>query len=75
MTRVRSNRVRPAVELVSKKQVANMLGVHEATLDRWRREGRFPIGLVLSPQCVRWRLPDVEAWLRKRERDGGGTDG
>ncbi len=65
--RVTLNRLRPPVELVSKRQIAEMLNVDCSTLDRWRREGRFPEGIAISDQILRWRLTDIEDWLRQRE--------
>ena len=60
-------RRQPPVELVSKRQLAEMLSVSTATLDRWRRLGRFPKAIALSDQSVRWPLDAVRAWLAEKE--------
>jgi len=66
--RITLNRSRPTVELVSKRQLADMLSVDPTTIDRWRRDGRFPPGIVMTDQCVRWRLSDVEKWLKELDQ-------
>jgi predicted DNA-binding transcriptional regulator AlpA len=49
--------------LLSKKDVADVLGKSTRTIDRWIREGKFPPGMM---KCGRpyWLLKDVESWIR-----------
>ena len=54
-------------QLVTKRQLARMLHLDPTTLDRWRREGKFPPAIVLTDQTLRWRLSAVEEWLEARE--------
>lgn len=54
--------------LLRKKDVAQLLGVHSATLMRWTREGLFPKPFRPGGQrgSVRWHLETVESWLSNR---------
>jgi len=58
----------PGPKLLTVKDLAAMLGVHERTC--WRLaamaeagQGDFPRPLRIGPKTVRWRLSDVEAYL------------
>jgi predicted DNA-binding transcriptional regulator AlpA len=47
---------------------AHLLGISTMTLIRMARRGEGPPRLKLSDRMVRYRLADVEAWVRERER-------
>ena len=49
--------------LIDRRELARLMSVEVATLDRMRAAGRIPQPLMLSPGCVRWRLDDVRRWL------------
>lgn len=51
----------------SVKQNAERYAVHEKTIWRWVREGKFPKPVRLSPGCVRWRESDLAEWEATRE--------
>lgn len=43
-------------------EVAEVLGVHRATIHRWAQEGRFPRPVRLGKGYSRWRSSDVVEW-------------
>jgi predicted DNA-binding transcriptional regulator AlpA len=55
------------LQLIRKRDLAKLLGINTWTVDEWRRRGRLPEPLVLSPQVVAWRRTDIDGWLRKCE--------
>lgn len=54
---------------LSDKQLAARFYVSRLTIWRWHRtDPTFPRSVSLSPQCTRWRLDEIEAWERERDR-------
>jgi excisionase family DNA binding protein len=60
--------VQESIKLLTVKELAEMLGVHERTC--WRLaamaeagQGDFPRPLRIGPKTVRWRMTDVEEYL------------
>jgi hypothetical protein len=54
-------------------KVAPFLGVSNGTLRRWRKCGKGPPFLKLGPEPgapVRYRVGDLEAWLKEARRSG-----
>lgn len=52
--------------LVGIGEVAAYLGVSTGTVRRLRQEGRFAPAYRIG-RHVRWRMSDVDAWLRPRK--------
>lgn len=50
-------------DLLTKAELALLLGVSARTLERWRTAGTFPEPVALSPRVIRYRRADVEAHL------------
>jgi len=64
-----------AAVLWRSRQVAEFLGVSEATLSRWRKRGVGP-GCVHLGGIARYRSETVRAWVESMEgRDGGAGAG
>ena len=50
-------------ELMTRREVADLLRVSEASLSRWARSGTGPRCLWLSPTVPRYRRDDVVRFL------------
>lgn len=44
-------------------QVAEKLQISERSLKRWTKEGRFPKGVEISRECIRWPESVVDKWM------------
>lgn len=53
----------PNDQMMSPKQLGEMLGMNTKALRYWRSRGEGPRYFKLSPNVVRYRRADVEAWL------------
>lgn len=58
----------PMDRLLRPEDVAQILGVSERTLERWRMEGSGPRYLSLSRKVVRYEAGDLRAFLDDRGR-------
>jgi excisionase family DNA binding protein len=58
----------PETELLTVEEVARLLRVPKATIYRWRSTGEGPRGYSIG-RYVRFRWPDVEAWLEERANE------
>ena len=56
-----------SLQVLSRRQVAALLGVSAATLGRMVHRGEFPAPIRLSRGRVGWRRATVERWLAERE--------
>jgi excisionase family DNA binding protein len=52
--------------LLTTKEVADMLGVSPGTLNVWRCTQRYPLTFIKVGRSVRYRMEDVEDFLRSR---------
>jgi predicted DNA-binding transcriptional regulator AlpA len=53
----------PVPLLIGARDLARLLGISKATLERMKAAGRLPSPVVLSAGCHRWRLDEVRAWV------------
>lgn len=53
-------------QLLTIRQLAELLQVPVSTIYRWRHLGEGPRGIRVSGRHVRYRRDDVEAFLRQR---------
>jgi excisionase family DNA binding protein len=56
----------PVSQLITRKQLAGVLGVAERTLSNWATDGRYELPYVKIGSKVMYRRSDVERWLEKR---------
>ena len=63
----------PAAGYVRAAQlVPDILPIHENTLWKWVRAGRFPKPTRLSSRVSVWNVNDVRAWFAEREGQSNG---
>jgi predicted DNA-binding transcriptional regulator AlpA len=55
-------------EIINEREVADWLGLSEATLFRHRRDGTGPKFIQLSARRVAYHRSAIEGWLKERER-------
>ena len=52
-------------KLLTRKQVAEFLGIEPGTLARWKWAGKEgPPSVMVGTRSIRYRQSDVEAWMR-----------
>lgn len=59
--------------LLTEQQAAEYIGVSPGTLSVWRSTGRYCLPFLKIGHKVRYRLSDLEAWIKSRERTNGAT--
>jgi excisionase family DNA binding protein len=52
--------------LRSREQAAEYLGVQVQTLATWATTGRYDLPFIKVGRCVRYRIADLEDFLRRR---------
>lgn len=50
--------------LIPDTEVAHLLGASRSWPWKLARDGKFPKPIKLSERCTRWRLSDVQAWMK-----------
>jgi predicted DNA-binding transcriptional regulator AlpA len=54
-------------DLCDTKGRQGLLGVSEATFDRWVAAGTFPQPIRIGPRLVRWPARVVREWIRQQQ--------
>ena len=54
-------------ELMTVEELADMLKVTTQTIYNWRKAQYGPKPMFLSAKAVRYRVDDVEAWMKDNE--------
>lgn len=55
--------------ILRKNQVAEMLGVSMATVDKKKRSGAFPQPIKLGTHAIGWLTADIQRWLIARANE------
>lgn len=55
------------IALLTDKQVAELLSIHQITVWRWVREGKLPAPIKITSGATRWRRADIAAWLNAKK--------
>ena len=55
----------PAETLIDASTLAKKLNVHAVTIRKWQSSGRIPSPVRIGA-AVRWRLVEIDAWIRAR---------
>jgi prophage regulatory protein len=56
----------PLPFMLRRKQLADLLGVSAATIDKARLSGHFPAPIKLGSRAIGWRASDIMEWLDKQ---------
>lgn len=54
------------LQLLTGKQLAELLAVHPAVIADWRHKNQGPPYIRISVRSIRYRLVDVEEWMDSR---------
>ena len=51
------------LKILRAAELADLLGISQTTLWRWRQCSDFPQPIGLGPRMVGWKIAEIEAWL------------
>ena len=51
------------MKLYTKEEVAEFIGIHVRTVDKWRKEGRGPRFIEIEGATIRCRRDDLMEWI------------
>ena len=60
----------PPTRLLTRGEVADLIGVHPMTVHKWHEAGKLPRAVRIGPRARRWRADEMQAWIDSRERCG-----
>jgi prophage regulatory protein len=59
-----------ADRLISRRKAGELAGLSKSSIFRLEKAGRFPPGLKIKPNVVRYSESEVLAWVEQRKREG-----
>lgn len=62
-------------KLIRRREVLELIGLSRSTQWRLEKAGQFPARVKLGTASVGWHLPEVEEWVKERERIPSGNGG
>lgn len=61
--------------LLRLREVLELVGVSDETLQLWVRKGLFPRPLEIGPRARAWRQDEINVWIQTRGRPTYKADG
>lgn len=58
-------------KIIRANELAQLLGISNTTLWRWRRSNAVPQPIYLGPRMIGWRVEDINSWLENASAKGG----
>ena len=58
----------PPPRLMRADDVVTLTGLAKSTIYRLMSISQFPAAVKIGPRAVRWRVEEVQAWIRERSR-------
>lgn len=58
----------PAVRMIRRHQLREIVPLSNTTIYEMERRGSFPKRIYITSRCVAWDLREVEAWIEARRR-------
>lgn len=56
---------------ISKKEVANLVGVSASSISRWSKHGDFPKPFLLGQNKIFWDKDEVQEWIDNKKKVRG----
>jgi prophage regulatory protein len=54
------------MQFLRAKDVAQLIGVNQSTIWRWRQQNGFPSPINLGPNTVVWSSISIESWINSK---------
>jgi len=51
----------------TRHEIEKLLKISRTTIYRWLKEGQFPTPVRFGANMVRWKVTDIEVWMKERE--------
>ena len=57
-------------KIIRANELAQLLGISNTTLWRWRKRDALPRPISLGPRMVGWKVDDINLWLENVSEKG-----